>query len=171
MTRGQVFTHVKQVCVVVRDLDAAVRRYHDDYGIGPWYLFRYEDIEGVVGGDRVKFSVRVALTRIDERFEWELIQPLDDRSIYSEFLRERGEGVHHVAVDVPDLPAAIDWVGGTLQSHAGVHGGVQRCAMLETAPDLGLVLEVSDYSGGWERPGGEGMYPRPSGGVVPLLDY
>ena len=103
MTRNQVFTHVKQVCVVVSDLDAAVRSYYDDYGIGPWHLFRYEDVEGVVGGERVKFSVRVALTRVDDRFEWELIQPLDDRSAYSAFLRERGEGVHHVAVDVPDV--------------------------------------------------------------------
>ncbi len=171
MTRNQVFTHVKQVCVVVSDLDAAVRSYYDDYGIGPWHLFRYEDVEGVVGGERVKFSVRVALTRVDDRFEWELIQPLDDRSAYSAFLRERGEGVHHVAVDVPDVPAAVDWVGGVLQSHTGVHGGLQRYAMLETAADLGLILEVSDYSRGWERPGADGMYPEPSGGVVPSLDY
>ncbi|HEY1517760.1 MAG TPA: VOC family protein [Solirubrobacteraceae bacterium] len=171
MTPGQVFTGVKQVCVVVRDLDAAVRRYYDDYGIGPWYLFRYEDIEGVAGGERVRFSVRVALTRVDDRFEWELIQPLDDRSIYAEFLRERGEGVHHVAVEVPDLPAAIDWAGGMVQSHAGMHGGRQRYAMLETAADLGLILEVSDYSGGWERPGADGMYPGPTSGVVPSLDY
>jgi hypothetical protein len=43
--------------------------------------------------------------------------------------------------------------------------------MLETAADLGVILEVSDYSGGWRRPGAEGVYPEPSGGVVPLLDY
>jgi hypothetical protein len=43
--------------------------------------------------------------------------------------------------------------------------------MLEIAADLRLILEVSDYSGGWERPGADGMYPEPPGGIVPLLDY
>jgi hypothetical protein len=113
----------------------------------------------------------VALTRVDDRFEWELIPPLDDRSIYSQFLRERGEGVYDVAVDVRDVPAAIDCVGGPMQRHTGLHGDVQRYAMLEIAADLRLILEVSDYSGGWERPGADGMYPEPPGGIVPLLDY
>jgi hypothetical protein len=40
MTWNPVFTPVKQVCVVVRDLDEAVRRDHDDYGTGPWFPFR-----------------------------------------------------------------------------------------------------------------------------------
>jgi methylmalonyl-CoA/ethylmalonyl-CoA epimerase len=166
-----VFTHVNQVCVVIRDLDAAVRRYWDDYGIGPWYLFRYEDIEGELRGARSTFSVRLALTRVDDRFEWELIQPLDDRSIYSDFLARHGEGVHHLAVEVADLPAAVDWVGGRIGSHVGLDGDLQRYAMLETDRDLGVTLEVSDYSGRWRRPGADGMYPEPPRGGVPALDY
>jgi methylmalonyl-CoA/ethylmalonyl-CoA epimerase len=170
MTRAPIFTCVKQVCVVVRDLDVAVRRYWDDYGIGPWHMFRYENIEGEVDGRLVTFALRVALTRVDERFEWELVQPLDDRSVYARFLARHGEGVHHVAVDVPDVPSAVDWVGGRIESHTGLTGGLQRYAMLETAGDLGVTLEVSDYTSGWRRPGGDGMYPEPDGGVAPL-DY
>jgi hypothetical protein len=33
--RGPSFTETMQIGIVVRDLDAAVRRYVDDYGIGP----------------------------------------------------------------------------------------------------------------------------------------
>lgn len=171
MTRPRVFTSVKQVAVVVRDLDAAVQRYWDDYGIGPWYLFRYEDLKAEVGGVRTTFSIRVALTRIDDRFEWELIQPLDDRGVYADFLARHGEGVQHVAVDVPDVASAVDWVGGRIGAHAGLQGGLQRYAMLETANDLGVTLEVSDYEGGWQRPGAEGMYPEPADGAVPPIDY
>lgn len=58
-----------------------------------------------------------------------------------------------------------------LQSHIGVHDGLQRYAMFDTAADLGLILEVSDYSGGWGRPGADGMYPEPRGSLVPSLDY
>ena len=30
-----------QIEIVVRDLDAAIRRYIDDYGIGPWEFFDF----------------------------------------------------------------------------------------------------------------------------------
>ena len=30
------FTETMQLGIVVRDLEATVRRYVDDYGIGPW---------------------------------------------------------------------------------------------------------------------------------------
>ena len=33
-----VFTETMQLGIVVRDLDAAIRRYVDDYGIGPWQV-------------------------------------------------------------------------------------------------------------------------------------
>lgn len=35
-TREAVFTETMQIANVVRDLDATLRRYVDDYGIGPW---------------------------------------------------------------------------------------------------------------------------------------
>jgi hypothetical protein len=34
--REPVFTEIMQIGIVVRDLEATVRRYVDDYGIGPW---------------------------------------------------------------------------------------------------------------------------------------
>jgi methylmalonyl-CoA/ethylmalonyl-CoA epimerase len=37
-TREAVFTETMQIGIVVRDLDAALRGYVDDYGIGPWQL-------------------------------------------------------------------------------------------------------------------------------------
>jgi hypothetical protein len=34
--REPVFTETLQVAIVVRDLEAAMRTYVHDYGIGPW---------------------------------------------------------------------------------------------------------------------------------------
>ena len=34
--REPVFNETMQLGIVVRDLEATVRRYVDDYGIGPW---------------------------------------------------------------------------------------------------------------------------------------
>ena len=39
----------------------------------------------------------------------ELIEPKDDKSIYAEFLREHGEGLHHVAFGVNDYGKVIGW--------------------------------------------------------------
>jgi hypothetical protein len=35
VVRKELFTETMQIGIVVRDLDAAVRKY-EDYGIGPW---------------------------------------------------------------------------------------------------------------------------------------
>lgn len=40
------FTETMQIGIVVRDLDAAVRRYVDDYGIGPWGVHLFQLLPG-----------------------------------------------------------------------------------------------------------------------------
>ena len=66
-TREAVFTETMQIGIVVRDLDATLRRYVDDYGIGPWQLFEvtpenapdlYHD------GQPVKGSARSAVAMV-----------------------------------------------------------------------------------------------------------
>jgi methylmalonyl-CoA/ethylmalonyl-CoA epimerase len=39
--REPVFTETLQLGIVVRDLEATMRRYADDYGIGPWKLYEF----------------------------------------------------------------------------------------------------------------------------------
>jgi hypothetical protein len=37
-----VFKNILQVGIVVRDLDDAVRKYEETWGIGPWRIFTYD---------------------------------------------------------------------------------------------------------------------------------
>jgi methylmalonyl-CoA/ethylmalonyl-CoA epimerase len=78
--------------------------------------------------------------------EWELIEPLDDESIYARFLAEKGEGVHHIAVAAPnfDETLAIQAERGNDLVLSGVFSGVQ-VAYLATDRDLGVLIEI--YSG------------------------
>ena len=39
--REPVFTQTMQIGIVVRDLDATIRKYVDEYGIGPWKVFEF----------------------------------------------------------------------------------------------------------------------------------
>jgi catechol 2,3-dioxygenase-like lactoylglutathione lyase family enzyme len=99
----------KQCALVVEDLDEAVRRWHDELGIGPWTGFRLEPPrlkDMVYHGERVQFSLRHALAWQGE-MQFELVQPLDGPSIHADHLAAHGPGMHHIGKYVPDHPAAV----------------------------------------------------------------
>jgi len=140
-----VFTETMQIGIVVRDLNAAIRRYVNDYGIGPWDVFEFnpgsvKDLREY--GKPVKRSWRLAVAMIGH-VQWELIEPLDDESIYARFLAEKGEGVHHIAVVAPnfDETLAMHAKRGNDVVLSGVFSGTQ-VAYLATNRDLGVLIEI-----------------------------
>ena len=140
-----VFTDTIQIAIVVPDLDAAMRTYVHDYGIGPWEIFGF-DPENVADmredGEPVERSWRLALARVGH-VQWELIEPLDEESVYARFLEETGGGLHHVGVAVPGfdetLTAQAERGNGVLLG--GEYKGI-RFAYLDTVRDLGFVTEI-----------------------------
>jgi len=83
------------VAVVVADLDEALARYR---------------MLGFSGRERfvlVEQAVEVATLRSGTGWI-ELIRPTDPDGPIARYLAKRGEGVHHVAYAVPDLPAALN---------------------------------------------------------------
>jgi methylmalonyl-CoA/ethylmalonyl-CoA epimerase len=146
-----VFTDVLQVAVVVRDLDAAMRRYRDGYGVGPWHVYEFNpgNVQHMTrDGQPAEFAMRPALARLGGVFI-ELIEPLDEESIYAEFLRDRGEGVHHVGLAAPDYATA----SGSLEAkgHPSITGGVYNGVTFsyhDTERELGFVSEIFDWPPG-----------------------
>jgi Glyoxalase/Bleomycin resistance protein/Dioxygenase superfamily len=151
--REPVFNETLQLGIVVRDLEATMRRYVDDYGIGPWEVYEFdagtaEDFREY--GQPVERSWRLAVATVGQ-VQWELIEPLDEESVYARFLAAKGERVHHVAVATPNFDETVaqaDRRNGVFLS--GEFGGA-RVAYLGTDRDLGVVIEIfSDNPG--ERP-------------------
>jgi methylmalonyl-CoA/ethylmalonyl-CoA epimerase len=148
-TRSPAFTETMQIGIVVRDLDAAMRRYEEDYGIGPWGVFQIKpgDVKDWrENGRRVEPSTRAATAMVG-RVQWELIQPLDDKSIFAQFLAEKGEGVHHIAVAAAnfDETLAAEAERGNelvLSAELGAKYSGIKVAYLGTQRDLGVTLEV-----------------------------
>jgi methylmalonyl-CoA/ethylmalonyl-CoA epimerase len=149
--REPVFTETMQISIVVRDLDATMRTYVDEYGIGPWQIYEFNPdtvTEMVKEGQPGDSACRIAVTMVGS-VQWELIEPLDDRSIYAEFLATKGEGLHHVAVGTPGYGEALD----TLQAkgrrvlQGGVYNGV-TFAYMSTDEDLGVITEIFDWPPG-----------------------
>jgi methylmalonyl-CoA/ethylmalonyl-CoA epimerase len=105
MHKNWTFTHV---CMVVKDMDKAIK-YFEALGVGPFKPF----LGGPEGIPVIGKTVRGEPSDYDMDLRLadggmggmalELIQPLKGRSIYDEFLEEKGEGIHHICYHVEDL--------------------------------------------------------------------
>jgi methylmalonyl-CoA/ethylmalonyl-CoA epimerase len=152
--RPPAFTETVQLAIVVRDLDAAMRTYVHDYGIGPWEIYEFDP--GNVAdmredGEPVERSWRLAIAYVGQ-VQWELIEPLDEESVYARFVAETGGGLHHVGVAVPDFDEAVaeQAARGNGVLLGGEYKGI-RFAYLDTVGDLGLVTEIFSGSPGADQ--------------------
>ena len=147
--REPVFTQTMQIGIVVRDLEATIQHYVDEYGIGPWQ--RHEELTPDNAKDVRIYGQPAALWRVAAasamvgQVMWELIEPLDDESIFARFLAEKGEGVHHIAVATPNFDEAVTAQAerGDELALSGTFSGI-RIAYLPTDRDLGVLLEIFD---------------------------
>jgi methylmalonyl-CoA/ethylmalonyl-CoA epimerase len=91
---------IDHVGIAVRDTTEALRLYRDILGLlaGPTHVVAAENL-------KITF-LSGAAGRI------ELMEPLPGDSAVARFLDKRGEGLHHVCVTVPDLPAALATLTG-----------------------------------------------------------
>jgi len=94
---------ITQVAIVVEDLKSTMEKYHKVMGWEPWSVYEHKpptlhDTE--VRGKRVKYSMLGAEVHCNP-IDFEILQPLEGPSIYKEFLKEKGEGLHHVSVVNP----------------------------------------------------------------------
>jgi methylmalonyl-CoA/ethylmalonyl-CoA epimerase len=152
--REPVFEETLQLGIVVRDLEATVRRYEDDYGIGPWEFARIdlgEEHDYHEYREPAERSNRVAFATVG-RVTWELIEPLDAEGIFARFLAEKGEGVHHVAVRTPDFYETVARAEREDDVILSCEFGGIGIAYLDTQRDLGVTIEIAS---GMPGDGGE----------------
>ena len=96
-----------QLGFVVRDTDETARYYEKVFGLGPWSIMEGESADCTNRGKPTTIRGRIGVTQVGA-VQFELIQILEGESIHSEFLQERGEGLHHVGFYVRDLEARLE---------------------------------------------------------------
>jgi methylmalonyl-CoA/ethylmalonyl-CoA epimerase len=86
----------------------------------------------------------------------ELIEPLGTDDFNARWLRERGEGLQHVAFQVDDLPAALDRLrarGVPLQDTVPRPGAANTLiAFLAAQGTGGVLVELTQPLGPWPEP-------------------
>jgi methylmalonyl-CoA/ethylmalonyl-CoA epimerase len=88
--------NLDHVAIAVHDLDAALEEYSSLFAAEPLYR---EMVESQ--------GVEEAMVAVGGSFV-QLIQPLSADSPVGRFLERRGEGLHHVALAVADIDAALE---------------------------------------------------------------
>ena len=140
---------VAQVGLVVRDLDRTVECYWKQYGIGPWHFYTYRKPlvkQMSYRGQPADYAMRIALAWIGP-LRIELIEMAGGDSVYADFVREHGYGVHHFGVLVDDMDAALAQAAAaglamTMDGAGFGRDGDGHYAYLDTEEDLGTTLEL-----------------------------
>jgi LAO/AO transport system kinase len=119
--------------IAVRSLDQALEFYQAQLGL------RVAMRETVA-----QEKVNVAMLALgDPRIE--LLEPTEPDSVIGKFLEKRGEGLHHIALKVPDLLAAVDRLrsaGARILNEPQTGAGGHLYVFVHPASTGGVLLEL-----------------------------
>ncbi|MCL5097870.1 MAG: VOC family protein [Candidatus Omnitrophica bacterium] len=166
------FKSAIQVGVVVRDIEQTMKQLTAVFGIGPFRVIecppKGREDRQFLDGQPAHFRTRQAFADLGN-IELELIQTLEGRTTWSDFLAEHGPGIHHIRFNVPDHAALTTYLRGkgigVTQEGAGIRDGTYW-VNYDTEKLLGFVIEIMQPA-----PGSDGRTPgvtrtsaQPSGG-------
>jgi len=126
--------NLDHVAIAVRDLDAALSEYKRLYAAEPIYRERVE-----------AQGVEEAMVAVGGSFV-QLLEPVGPDSPVAKFIEKRGEGLHHVALAVTDIDAALDHLraeGAELVDEEARQGGRgARIAFVHPRAFAGTLVEL-----------------------------
>ncbi|MBK9215372.1 MAG: methylmalonyl-CoA epimerase [Chloracidobacterium sp.] len=125
---------INHLGIATKDIDAALAFWQDALGLEHVHSETVEDQK-----------VRVAMLPIGES-RVELLEPTSDDSPISKFLEKRGSGIHHIAVEVDDIEAALAQLKGRGMRliDAAPRVGAEGCLVAFVHPSStgGVLLEL-----------------------------
>ncbi len=104
---------IDHIGIAVKDIQAVLGFYGEALGL--------ENLGFEIVEDQ---GVRVAFLPVGES-RFELLEPLNDESPIAKFIARRGEGIHHICLDVDDVSETLEEMKGR---------GMQ---LIDAAPRLG----------------------------------
>jgi len=93
---------IVHICIVVRDVEKTAETFAEKFGIGPWRIrvIQTPSSRASVRGEPVDYTLKFGHARVGP-IVLELVETLEGKTIYQEFLEKHGEGLHHIGVPTP----------------------------------------------------------------------
>ncbi len=140
---------VDQLGFVVRDIDETIKSYYERFGIGDWKIYTYgKPLLSFMNyhGKPFEYRARIALSYFGES-RVELIQNLEGKTVYTDFIEAHGYGLQHLGIYVPDIKAALaeaSSAGFSVLMEGGGFGldGDGHFAYLDTEGLCGITYEL-----------------------------
>lgn len=138
-------TTLAQVAIVVRDIEAATRRWADVLGMPVPQVITTSpglDVEQTYRGVPSNAQAKLAFFQLGQ-VQLELIEPIGDGSTWKEVLDRKGEGFHHLAFWVEGMQQSVDFLRerGIPMVQRGDMGDGQY-AYFDAEESLGVTLEL-----------------------------
>lgn len=138
-------TNLSHVGIAVENAEKTAKLLSSIWNIGRPEIFDYEPKpHEMIAGE--PFSVRLVFIKFGP-LTIELLEPLDDKSIWSKFIAEKGEGIHHIALGVSNYDEMVERLQA--QGHsllvAAAFNGCRWC-YFDTAPGGTVVEFREEYS-------------------------
>lgn len=125
---------INHIAIVVEDLEAALHFWRDALGLP---LHKTEENPGE--------EVSIAFLPIGES-EIELLQPINPESGIGKYLAKKGQGMHHVCVEVSDIEATINQLKAhgveMINETPRVRDEGTRYAFVHPKSALGVLVEL-----------------------------
>ncbi len=145
---------VRQLGIVVADLEKARAGIEQYFEVGPFKVFEFDQKAFIADGKEISSTIKVGLAEAGA-LQVELIQPIRGENIYTEFLAKRGDGLHHLGYEVDSfaIVEAVERAGGKRIYHYD-YGGM-AFAYLEVPGFGDMPLEFLRYGTEPESRSGE----------------
>jgi methylmalonyl-CoA epimerase len=119
--------------IAVRSLDRALEFYRDQLGLEI-------SLRETVAHEKVN----VAMLPLGEP-RIELLEPVETDSVIGKFIDKRGEGLHHIAIRVPDLNASVERLrasGAKLLNQPRAGAGGNLYVFVHPSSTGGVLIEL-----------------------------
>jgi catechol 2,3-dioxygenase-like lactoylglutathione lyase family enzyme len=135
-----------QIGIVVKSIDETLKYYKEKFGMGPFEIRQVDYPTASYYGKEEGYRGKRAFFHSGP-IQIELIELVDGKTIHESFLREKGEGVHHVGFRVADLDRAMELArsqGFQITQHFRREDG-SGFAYLDSDKTGGVIFEMILY--------------------------
>lgn len=139
---------VSQIGVVVRDIDKAVHYYSTVFGMGPFTVYEFVPEKHWYMEEPSHLKLKMGKAMLGN-LEWEMIQPLEGKSLHQAFLDSHGEGMQHLGFNVGNYDDMFENMRSEgfqplmrAETYVETYKGYLRACYFDTRKVGGVIFEI-----------------------------